>query len=59
VRNASKIFVLNSEGKKYDTIKVDVKVGLIGWESMDWFHVAHDRVRWRAVVNPVTKYLVS
>jgi hypothetical protein len=25
----------------------------IGWEIMDWEHVAQDRNQWRAVVNTV------
>jgi hypothetical protein len=25
----------------------------IGWEGVDWIHLAQDRNRWRAVVNAV------
>jgi hypothetical protein len=25
----------------------------IGWESVDWIHLAQDRDKWRAVVNTV------
>jgi hypothetical protein len=27
----------------------------IGWEGVDWTHLAHDRDQWRAVVNTVMK----
>jgi hypothetical protein len=54
MRNAYKIFVRNSEGKKplgrsgrrwKDNIRMDL--GDIGWESVDWMHVAHDTYHWR------------
>jgi hypothetical protein len=25
----------------------------IGWEGVDWIHVAQDRVHWQALVNTV------
>jgi hypothetical protein len=25
----------------------------IGWEGVDWMHLAQDRYQWRAVVNTV------
>jgi hypothetical protein len=25
----------------------------IGWDGMDWIHLAQDRVHWRALVNTV------
>jgi hypothetical protein len=25
----------------------------IGWEGVDWKHLAHDRDQWRAVMNTV------
>jgi hypothetical protein len=34
-----------------DNIITDVKK--IGWEVVDWIHVAWDREKWRATVNMV------
>jgi hypothetical protein len=33
-------------------------LGEIGWESVDWVHLAQDRYQWRAVVNTVMKLRV-
>jgi hypothetical protein len=30
----------------------------IGWEVLDWIHVAQDRDQWRALVNTVMKLRV-
>jgi hypothetical protein len=30
----------------------------MGWEDMDWFHVAQDKDMWQAVVNTVLNVLV-
>jgi hypothetical protein len=30
----------------------------IGWEGVDWMHLAQDRGQWRAVVNTVMNLLV-
>jgi hypothetical protein len=27
----------------------------IGWEGVDWMHLAEDKYQWRAVVNMVMK----
>jgi hypothetical protein len=34
-----------------DNIRRDLRV--IGWEGVDWIHLAQDRDKWRAVVNTV------
>jgi hypothetical protein len=34
-----------------DYIKIDLRK--IGWGGMDWFYLAQDRDRWRALVNTV------
>jgi hypothetical protein len=34
-----------------DNIKMDLRE--IGWDGMDWIDLAHDRDRWRALVNTV------
>jgi hypothetical protein len=62
MRLANKILGGKSEVKKIlgspvrrwdDNIKVDL--GEIGPEDVDWIHLAHDRYRWRALVNTLTK----
>jgi hypothetical protein len=51
-------FVVKPEGKwllvrprrgREDDIKTDLKK--IGWECVDWIHLAQDRNRWRGHVN--------
>jgi len=32
-----------------DNIKMDLRE--IGWEDVDWIHLAQDRDQWRALVN--------
>jgi hypothetical protein len=39
-----------------DNIKMDVQE--VRWGGMDWFDVAEDTDRWRALVNPVMNILV-
>jgi hypothetical protein len=34
-----------------DNIKMDLRE--VGWEGADWFNLAQDRDRWRALVNKV------
>jgi hypothetical protein len=34
-----------------DNIRLDL--GEVGWDDMDWIGLAHDRNRWRALVNSV------
>jgi hypothetical protein len=33
------------------TSKIDLRV--IGWDGMDWFDLAQDKDKWRALVNKV------
>jgi hypothetical protein len=35
---------------KYN-IRIDIRE--MGWEGVDWMHLAYDRDQWRAVVNTV------
>jgi hypothetical protein len=30
----------------------------MGWEGVEWMHLAHDREQWRAVVNTVMNFRV-
>jgi hypothetical protein len=58
--NAYRILVGKPEGKRplgrprrrwVNNIKIDLRK--IGWDGMDWVDIAHDRDRWRALVNTV------
>jgi len=40
-----------------DNIQVDLK--FLGWEVMDWIHVAENSEKWWAFVKTVTNYRVS
>jgi hypothetical protein len=40
-----------------NNLKTDLKK--IGFEGVDWVHVAKDRDQWRAVVNTVKNHRVS
>jgi hypothetical protein len=60
VRNAYRILVGKPEGKRplgrprgrwVDNIKMDLRE--IGWHGVDWIELAHDRDKWRALVNTV------
>jgi hypothetical protein len=57
---AYRIMVGEPEGKRplggprhtwMDNIKMDPRE--IGWDGVDWIHVAQDRDQWRALVNTV------
>jgi hypothetical protein len=59
-RNAYTLLVGKPEGKRplgrprrrwMDNIRMDL--GEVGWGDVDWFGVAQDRNRWRALVNSV------
>jgi hypothetical protein len=65
-RNAYRILVAKPEGKRQlgrpgpmwvDNIKMDLRE--IGWDVMDWFDLAQDRVQWVALVNTVMDLRVS
>jgi transcription termination factor 2 len=59
-RNAYRLFVGKPEEKRplgrtrrrwVDNIKMDLEE--VGWDDVDWIGLAHDRSRWRALVNSV------
>jgi hypothetical protein len=59
-RNVYRVLVGKPEGKRplerprrrwEDGIKMDLTE--IGWEGVEWIHLAQDRDRWLAVVNAV------
>jgi hypothetical protein len=59
-RNAYRILVGKPEGKRrlgmprrrwVDNIKMDLRE--IGWDGVDWIHMAQDRGQWKALVNTV------
>jgi hypothetical protein len=37
--------------RRWNDIRIDLKD--IGWEGVDWMHLAQDRDQWRALVNTV------
>jgi hypothetical protein len=41
---------------KRDNIRVDLRE--IGWESLNWIHLAQDRGQWWAVVNTEMNLLI-
>jgi hypothetical protein len=57
-RNAYKILVGKPEGKttqriyRWEDSRIDLRE--IGWESVDWIHLAQNRVGWQDVVNTAT-----
>jgi hypothetical protein len=66
VRNAYDIFVGKSENKKplgrlvrkWENI-IRLYLREIGWEVVDWVHLAQDRNQWRALVNMAMDLLVT
>jgi hypothetical protein len=63
--NAYRILVGKPEGKRPlgtskhrwgNNIKMDLKE--IGWESVEWLHLAQDRHRWQVLVKTVWNLLV-
>jgi hypothetical protein len=65
-RNEYRILVGKPEGKRplerprrrwVDNI--NIYLGEIGWDGMDWIDLAQDRDQWRALVNTVMNRRVS
>jgi hypothetical protein len=65
MRNVCNILDGKHEGKRplgrpkrrwEDNIKTDLRE--IGWEVMDWMHLAQDRVQWRDLVKMSLKFWV-
>jgi hypothetical protein len=65
VRGAYNILLGRPEGRRplgrprrrwEDNINMDLRE--IGFGDADWIHLAHDRDRWRALVNTVMNLLV-
>jgi len=63
MRNAYKILVGKSEQKRplgrprrrwEDNIRMHLKE--IGWECVEWFHLAQDMDQWRALLNTVMNF---
>jgi hypothetical protein len=63
-RNVYRVLVGKPEGKKHLKDQgVDGRMGSkvlreIGCGGVEWIHLAHDRVHWRAVVNAVMNFRV-
>jgi hypothetical protein len=60
-RNAYRILVGKPKGKRprrrwVDNIKMELRK--IGWDGVDWSHMAQDTDQWRALVNTVLNLLV-
>jgi hypothetical protein len=63
IKNAYIYFIQKLEGKRplaisrrrwEDNIRIDLRE--IGWEGVDWMHLAQDRDQWRALVNMVMNF---
>jgi len=65
MRNAYNILVGKSEGKRplgrcrcrWEDVRIDLRQ--IGWEGVDWIHLAQDMDQWRAVVSTIMNFRVS
>jgi hypothetical protein len=40
--------------RKEDNIRMDIME--VGWEGVDWMHLAQDRDQWRVFVNTVINF---
>jgi hypothetical protein len=65
MRNAYKVLVGKSEGKSTierprcswgNNIKIELRE--VGWESVNWMHLAQDRDQWRDLLNTVMNFQV-
>jgi hypothetical protein len=59
-RNTYRLLAGKPEGRRplgrprrrwFDNIRIDLVE--VGWGDVNWIGLAHDRGRWRALVNPV------
>jgi hypothetical protein len=48
-------FSLRPEGKR----PLGMDPGKIGWEGVDWMHLADDRDHWRYLVNTIMKLRIK
>jgi hypothetical protein len=48
---------LGRPGRRWECIQIYLKV--IGWNGVDWIHLAQDRDRWRALVNTIMNLWVT
>jgi hypothetical protein len=62
-KNACRILLRKSDGKRLrnkhsweNNIKMDLRE--MGWSGMHWIDLAHNRDRWRALVNTVMNFRV-
>jgi hypothetical protein len=64
-RGVYRVLVGKPEGKRplgrprcrwEDHIKMDLQE--VGYEDMDWIELAHNRCRWRALINAVMNFRV-
>jgi hypothetical protein len=42
-----------SVGENYSVDNIQMDLGEIGWDAMDWVNLAQDKDQWRALVNTV------
>jgi sensor domain CHASE-containing protein len=49
------VFVFNTTPPLFKAVIADF--GEIGWNGMDWIHLAYDRDQWQALVNTVMNLL--